>query len=93
MLIGRFSGTFAAAFLAATVSSEILWKELVLIFIFAIIGTIVGMIFSAMFGSKISTDEPLAQDSLEYWTKKYGEDLGNDAYKLWLEQLDTTSEG
>ena len=92
MLIGRFIGTFIAAFLAAAFQSNALLEELFLLLLFSVVGLIIGMIFSVLLGININTDQPIAQDSLKYWTDKYGEDLGKKSYEIWLEEFDAIPE-
>lgn len=92
MLIGRFIGTLIAAFAAATFRSDLILNEIFLLLILSMLGLIIGMVISASLGINTKTDRPIEQDSLKYWVDKYGEDLGTSAYKLWLEELDTTNE-
>jgi hypothetical protein len=87
MLIGRYLGTFIGVILASIIPIHNIWDATVLWIIFAAIGTGAGMVISILLGINVNTDRPIAQDSLKYWTDIYGEELGREAYKMWLDEL------
>lgn len=46
------------------------------------------MIYSVIIGPMLNfNNRPIPQDSKEYWVKTYGPDLGEAAYKLYLDTL------
>ena len=92
MVIGRILGTLIAVLLAAGIHNQNYFWEIVLLLAFTAIGVAVGILSSLFLGLNFETDQPLAQDSLNYWVEKYGEPLGTEAYAIWLEELDRTGE-
>lgn len=84
MILGRILGTFIAVSLMALFPTRDMPTLILFIFIFTAIGVAVGMLGSLYFGPSIDNNRPLPQDSLEYWTTKYGQEEGELAYKYWL---------
>lgn len=82
MILGRFAGTFIAIGLIEVFHfSAISW------IVIAVVGTIIGLVLSSILGPMFRTkNKPAPMDALEYWTEKYGDELGLDAYKMWLEE-------
>ncbi len=88
MLLGRVFGAFVAVALTFTIKNSDPIIEAALLVLFITIGVVSGIIFSLFIGPNLDTDRPYKYDSEEFWVDKYGEKLGKDAYKLWLEELD-----
>jgi len=82
MIVGRFVGVFTAIGLIQVFHfSAISWV------VIAIIGTILGLVVSSILGPMfLDKNRPTKYDTLEYWTDLYGDELGLDAYKAWLEE-------
>ena len=87
MILGRILGIFVAVSLMALFPSESPLVRVILILVFTVLGLIISILGSIYFGPNLSTNRPYSQDSEEYWTSKYGEEMGKKAYKLWIDEI------
>lgn len=88
MVLGRFLGVLVGILLSQWIKSDNLIIELFIILFWSGIGTIAGILFSYYVGPMIKLTQPTEKDGLDYWTEKYGPEMGPKAYRLWLESLD-----
>lgn len=89
MVYGRIIGTFIAVVLSYYLRAE---NSILIQFGLWVIATIIGfasgVFVSLLLGMNINTDQPNEKDGLDYWTTKYGDEMGKESYKMWLEELD-----
>ena len=84
MIQGRLIGILVAVLLAEIFTTSEIWLKLILWLVFSVIGLGIGLAVSLVLGININTDFPTKLDSEKYWTDKYGEDLGKQAYQVFL---------
>lgn len=87
MILGRFIGILVAVILASAFPADTLLAQASLWVVFAVIGLIISIFISIILGINISTDRPYKLDSRDYWINKYGPELGNDAYEIWVDSF------
>lgn len=87
MIIGRLTGVFTGVVLASIFHSDNLFLQIILWLVFTVIGFGISLAVSIIAGINVNTDQPNYLDSEKYWTDKYGEEMGKQAYKIWLDEL------
>lgn len=95
MIVGRFLGTLFAVCLTLLLADLITDRSLGWLFIIpfiALTGTALGLATSHYLGIMTKIEQPLPQDTLDYWVNRYGETIGRESYRIWLEEVDKQEE-
>lgn len=87
MIYGRIIGIFTAVILTGLFPVADPAGRVIVWLFFTAIGFTISIIVSILLGINVSTDQPSEKDGLTYWTEKYGQDLGGEAYEIWLKTL------
>lgn len=87
MIPGRIIGIFCAVVLSSLFTANNFLGQFLLWIVWTLIGFAISLVVSIFAGININTDQPNYLDAEKYWTDKYGEEQGKEAYKMWLDEL------